>query len=81
VDQTSHGFFYARRQLNLDLPDAGPALIDYPNMPRTIGTVVSTKMATLHELDTVYSMDDLYDMLEVIAVDAHNRRKLAPKEG
>jgi len=30
-------------------------------------------MATLHELQTVYSLGDLYDMLEVIAVDNHNQ--------
>lgn len=31
-------------------------------------------MATLHELDTVYGTQDLYDMLEIIAVDAFNQR-------
>ena len=31
-------------------------------------------MATLAELQTVYGMPDLYDMLEVIMIDAHNRR-------
>jgi hypothetical protein len=30
-------------------------------------------MATLHELDTVYSTRDLYDMLEVITVDDYNK--------
>lgn len=29
--------------------------------------------ATKHELDTVYSLEDVYDMLEIIAVDAHNK--------
>ena len=28
----------------------------------------------MHELDTVYSVEDCYDMIEVAAVDAHNRR-------
>lgn len=28
----------------------------------------------MHELDTVYSIEDAYDMLEVLRVDAHNRR-------
>jgi len=31
-------------------------------------------MATLSELDTVYGAEDLYDMLEIISVDAHNNR-------
>jgi 4-diphosphocytidyl-2C-methyl-D-erythritol kinase len=49
-------------------------LIDYANVPRSIGTVVSRRLATLHELDTVYGTADLHDMIEIIAVDAHNQR-------
>lgn len=33
-------------------------------------------MATLHELDTVYGVEDVYDMLEVASIDAHNQRVL-----
>jgi len=29
-------------------------------------------MATLHELDTAYGVQDVYDMLEVITVDDYN---------
>lgn len=47
-------------------------------MPPSIGTVVSAGKATLHELDTVYSVEDVYDMLEVLAVDAHNQRVMNP---
>jgi hypothetical protein len=36
-------------------------------------------MATLHELDTVYSVEDVYLMLEVLTTDAHNAR-LATKK-
>jgi hypothetical protein len=36
--------------------------------------VVSRRLATLHELQTVYGAEDLYNLLEVIAVDAHNAR-------
>jgi hypothetical protein len=35
-------------------------------------------MATLHELATVYSLKDCYDLIEIAAVDAHNRRVLNP---
>ena len=31
-------------------------------------------MATLHELQTVYGLRDLWDMLEILSVDAHNER-------
>ncbi len=41
-------------------------------MPPTIGTVVSSRLATLNELQTVYGVRDLYDMLEVINVDRYN---------
>jgi hypothetical protein len=43
-------------------------------VPRPIGAVVSRGLASLHELDTVYGTPDLYDMLEIITVDAHNQR-------
>jgi hypothetical protein len=45
-------------------------------VPRSIGAVISAGMASLHELDTVYGLDDVYDFLEIMAVDAHNRRLL-----
>lgn len=39
-------------------------------------------MATLHELSTVYGTQDLYDFLEMIAVNAHNQRALSkPRRG
>lgn len=31
-------------------------------------------MATVAELDTVLGLEDVYDILEVMSVDAHNRR-------
>ena len=46
------------------------------NVPRTVGAVVSAGLATLHELQTVYGTRDLYDLLEVVAVDRFNQRKL-----
>ena len=33
-------------------------------------------MATMHELATVYSIENCYDMIEIATVDAHNRRIL-----
>lgn len=50
-------------------------------MPKTLATVISSKLATLHELDTVYSVEDVWTLLEVITVDSHNRSVLeAPKD-
>lgn len=49
-------------------------------MPRMFGTLVSQRYATLHELDTVYGTEDVYDMMEIISVDAHNQRVMSEKE-
>lgn len=35
-----------------------------------------SKLATLHELQTVYSVRDLYDLVEIAAVDGYNRNLL-----
>lgn len=43
-------------------------------MPASIGAVLSARMATLHELETVYGVEDVYVMLEILMVDAYNRR-------
>jgi hypothetical protein len=36
--------------------------------------VISAKIATLHELDTVYGIADLYRLAEVIRVDTFNQQ-------
>ncbi|WP_232444275.1 transcription elongation factor GreA [Burkholderia ubonensis] len=43
-------------------------------MPRSIGAVISRRLATLHDLQTVYGQDDLHDLLEIIIVDSYNER-------
>ncbi|NBD02183.1 transcription elongation factor GreA [Burkholderia thailandensis] len=52
-------------------------MIAYPNVPRSIGAVVSRRLATLVELQTVLGQDDLHDLLEIIVVDSHNERVAA----
>lgn len=39
-----------------------------------IGTIISRRLATLHEIDTVYGTQDIYDLMEIIAVDNYNDR-------
>jgi hypothetical protein len=39
--------------------------------------VISRRLATLLELQTVYGLKDLYDMVEIIVVDSHNERVAA----
>lgn len=38
------------------------------------GVVISKGKATLHELQSVYGVADLFNLCEVIAVDGYNRR-------
>ncbi|WP_236002294.1 transcription elongation factor GreA [Paraburkholderia elongata] len=42
--------------------------------------IVSRKLATLHELQTVYGAQDLYDLLEVIIVDDYNARIMSERK-
>jgi len=61
--------------VDLGVGDIGeiPGLLEYPNVPRLIGNVISSGKATLHECETIYSTEDLYFLLEVVSVDAHNK--------
>jgi hypothetical protein len=80
--EIAHGFFEGRRPLNLRrFPGGGQqaGFAEYLNLPAVIGTILSKRMATLHELDTVYGVRDVYDMLEVITIDDYNRN-LANRE-
>lgn len=44
-------------------------------MPPIIGTLVSARLATLIELQTVYGVQDAYNLLEVHNIDAYNEGK------
>lgn len=48
-------------------------LLRYVNVPQSIGSVVSRKLASLVELDSVLGVEDLYNLLEIIAIDNHNQ--------
>lgn len=37
-----------------------------------IGVIVTRRLATLHELQTVYSLDDAVDLYEIAAVNNYN---------
>jgi hypothetical protein len=45
------------------------------------GAVISAGKATLHELQTVYGTEDLYNLVEIIMVDTYNRRRLGALDG
>lgn len=43
-------------------------------MPRTIGAVISSGKATLLEMRERYYLEDVYVMIEIASVDAHNHQ-------
>lgn len=53
--------------------------MEYANVPKTIGAILSHDKAKLHELQTIYSIEDVYLMIEVLNVDAHNQKVLSKR--
>lgn len=53
-------------------------LIECANVPKTIHAVITSdlNLAKLHELDTVYGLEDLWRFLEVITVHNYNQHIL-----
>jgi hypothetical protein len=49
----------------------------YPNIPPTIGRAASSGLATLAELDSVYGVEDLYDILEISIINDNNEYLLS----
>ena len=41
-----------------------------------IGSVVNSRLATLHELETVYGLEDLYNLYEIILIKTANEQKM-----
>lgn len=52
-------------------------MCEYENVNTLIATIVVEKLATYHELDTVYSLEDALDMFEIIAVNRENEARSA----
>ena len=49
----------------------------YVNVPPMIGAIVNSKLATLHELESVYGFEDLYNLYEIIIIKVANEQKIA----
>jgi len=49
------------------------------NVPPTIASAVASGRVTYAELATVLGVEDLHDVLEIAAVDAHNRRVMSKR--
>jgi hypothetical protein len=72
--ETSLGFFSRRRALRINRQGGGggKAQAEYANVPKIIGIIVGRRLATLHELQTIYGEEDAHNLLEIIAIDAAN---------
>jgi hypothetical protein len=68
------GFFRNRRQIEVDLGDGDAKYLSYPNVPAPIGMVVSAGKATMTELCSNIGAVGLYDLIEIIVIDAHNAK-------
>ena len=76
-NQITFGFLSGRRNLEIDFGDHGAAtLAEYANVPASIASALSMDrpVVTLRDLQTDYSVEDLYDLLEVYMVNKHNER-------
>jgi hypothetical protein len=60
-----------------DFSDAG--LIDWVNVPPSIGTAYSAKPEMAGALATTLGLEDLHDLLEVIAVNNYNNELLTQR--
>lgn len=49
---------------------------EYVNIGGLIGTLIAERVATLYELQTIYSLEDAMDMYEAIAVPKYNEWKI-----
>ena len=52
-------------------------MIEYPTVPGIIGVIITRRLATLYELQTVYSIDDAVDLYEIAAVNNYNEWRSA----
>ena len=51
-------------------------LMQYESVPRVVGAVVSSRLASFEALDSTLGTRDLYDLMEIVLVDAYNRRRI-----
>ena len=47
----------------------------------TVGIVVGRRLATLHDLETIYGLEGMYDLLEIAGVDSENERRANGRQG
>ena len=79
--QAESGFLVAGGRKVLRLPHAtryknavhNRSYAECVNISSPVAAVVGERMASLHELETVYSYPDLLDMVELLSVRSYNK--------
>lgn len=51
----------------------------YINVPPLIASVVNSRLATLNELQTIYGLEDLYNLYEIVIIRIANQQKMYKK--
>ncbi|MBK3786514.1 transcription elongation factor GreA [Paraburkholderia aspalathi] len=51
--------------------------MDYVNVPYSIAFAITSGFASLHDLQTVYGIEDLWDLIEIHAVNCFNEAHAA----
>ena len=54
-------------------------LLDYPNVPGLVGLAVSSGKVSFEALATVLDLEDLWVVVEIVLIDAHNKRRVNEK--
>ena len=49
--------------------------MEYINLSAIIGGLVSSRICTLYELQSVYSLEDAMNLWEVLSIDGHNQNQ------
>jgi hypothetical protein len=49
-------------------------LCEYVNIIGIHGALITSNLATLHELQSIYSAKDAYDLFELLSVNRYNER-------
>ena len=52
------------------------SLKTFPNVRERIGIIILRKLATLYELQTIYSIDDIMDLFEIIQISDYNENQI-----
>ena len=50
------------------------------NLPAVLAVPVSRRLATLADMHDLLSLEDAFNLLEIVAIDAHNERRWAEFE-